>query len=226
MLPWLLCVYWLCQAESLIDVIRLQGPLLEKEQLRVVGVVGVGDHSTFDARGIGLDVAADILGSSRKALATGRASTGGGGTGDGGAGAAACHSTDESVLEMVHKVKHLPNPIIVDCSGSAEHEDLYNLCRSLAVNVVVGNVRSIDALSAKFFGLGAAAKKTDRGFTAAALGRSGRAWTSLYVAGMAFPASGADPASVVLTVVLTSPPCPCLCSFGANLATTPRVGAR
>ena len=144
-------------AESLVDVISEQGPLLEKEQLRVVGAVGMGDHSHFNRHGIGLDKAATIVSSSRKASSGSTAADAADTSATNntaGAAVANTNYTDDSILAMVQKLKDLPNPIIVDCSGSEEHEGLYAQCRSLAINVVVGNVKSVCNLSKKFWGFG------------------------------------------------------------------------
>ena len=53
-------------------------------------------------------------------------------------------------VEVLAALKALPNPILVDCSGSDGHEALYQACLNDGINVIVSNARSVHKADKNF----------------------------------------------------------------------------
>jgi aspartokinase/homoserine dehydrogenase 1 len=55
-------------------------------------------------------------------------------------------AASSSLDVMVERLKEMQNPILVDCSGSRCHHELYERCLAAGINVVVGNALSVCSL--------------------------------------------------------------------------------
>eukprot|EP00949_MAST-11_sp_MAST-11-sp1_P003066 g3066.t1 len=116
-------------AMSLVNVISEQNPRLRKEldlNLNIVGACVSGrGGSLFEEAGVNPERA--------KALFAANDASG-------------SRAPGADLSSMVARMKGLPNPILVDCSGEAAHKEIYEMCFSEGIDVVCANARSLCAL--------------------------------------------------------------------------------